>query len=279
MQQATLNSVVFFEGIGTHSGKVNRISVAPSPENTFITFGNKENRAIAKIDNVRETEMCTKLLIQDDWSISTVEHILAAFYGLGITNALIEVEGDEIPTLDGSSVKFIESFLVAGIKEQSAKAKILRILKPVTINDGEKWASLLPSDSLIIDIKCDYTSKGLKSDPISFVFTKDDFIKEISSARTFGFFSDVEFLRKNGLALGASLDNTVVFNDVGLPINEEGLRFPNEPIRHKILDAIGDLSLAGCRIMAKFESFCPNHKMNNMVLKALFSDPNNYEIL
>jgi UDP-3-O-[3-hydroxymyristoyl] N-acetylglucosamine deacetylase len=208
---------------------------------------------------------------------------MSALYGLGITDADIEVENDEIPILDGSALQFVDAFTSVGMEKLDGNARILQVLKPVKIQDGEKWTSLSPADSFSVNIECDFTAKGLQTSPFSFNFSMEnfaeEFTEEIAPARTFGFFADLEFIRKNNLAAGASLDNTVVFDDRGKAINEEGLRFPDEPLRHKVLDVIGDLSLIESRIIARFDSFCPSHRTNNMILKALFADKNNYKLI
>ena len=279
MFQSTLKLAVSFGGIGIHSGNRCCVFVSPAPEDAGIIFHRKKDRIPASYGNVLETTMCTILAGTHGANVATVEHLSAAMYGLGITNAVITVEGDEIPILDGSALPFVKAFVASGIEKQQKKFRILNVLKTVKVQEGEKWASIGPSDSFRINVECDFSVKGLKTTPCEFDFSSGDFANEISPARTFGFFSDVEFLRKNHLALGASLDNTIVFDNNGCSINEDGLRLPNEPIRHKVLDVIGDLSLAQCNIKARFDSFCPSHKINNVILRALFEKSDNYEIL
>ncbi|MDR0632139.1 MAG: UDP-3-O-acyl-N-acetylglucosamine deacetylase [Holosporaceae bacterium] len=278
MFQATLESVASFDGVGAHSGKLCSVSISPAAKNAGIVFSNGEHTVEARFDNVSETTLCTALSLGDGADISTIEHLSAALYGLGITNALIETKDPEIPILDGSALPFVQKFLSVGIKKQSSRMKMLKVLVPIKVQEGEKWISLSPANSFSINIKCDFTSKGLETRETSFDFSENDFTKEIALARTFGFFSDAEFLRKNNLAKGASLDNCVVFDDVGRPINKEGLRLPNEPVRHKILDVIGDLSLTRCNIVGRFDGFCPSHRINNRLLHALFEKDTNYEI-
>jgi UDP-3-O-[3-hydroxymyristoyl] N-acetylglucosamine deacetylase len=277
--QATLKSVSSFDGIGTHSGKFCSVSIFPASENTGIIFKNEERIAEARFDNVSETTLCTTLSIGNGAGISTIEHLSAALYGLGITNALIETKDSEIPILDGSALPFVQKFLSVGIKKQSSRMKTLKILTSVKVQEEERWVSLSPANSFSINIECDFAAKGLKTHKTSFDFSKNNFTEEVALARTFGFFSDVEFLKKNNLAKGASLDNCVVFDDKGCPINKDGLRLPNEPVLHKILDVIGDMSLTQCNIVGRFDGFCPSHKMNNMLLRALFEKDDNYEII
>jgi UDP-3-O-[3-hydroxymyristoyl] N-acetylglucosamine deacetylase len=271
----TLNAPVCFEGIGVHSGEHSRISVVPLVSNASKVIFVDEKKAIDAVFNlVSDLSMCTNLS-----GFSTIEHLCAALHGLKITNALIKVEGKEIPILDGSSLPFVEAFLNVGVRTLSQNIKKLKILKEVKVQDGDKWVMLSPSDSFCINIECDFTAKGLVTKPFFFDFSRDDFLKEIAPARTFGFLSDVEFFKKHNLAQGASLENTVVFDDKGFPLNENGLRFPDEPIRHKILDIIGDLSLVQSEILGRFDGFCPSHKMNNMVLRKLFEEKSNYELI
>jgi UDP-3-O-[3-hydroxymyristoyl] N-acetylglucosamine deacetylase len=252
--------------------------VSPAQKDVGIVIIKGKDSIDAIYSNVFITALSTRLIGAHGSCVATVEHLLAALYGLGITNAIITTRNDEIPILDGSARQFVSELLSAGIVIQQKRFRTLRVLKTVKVQDGEKWASLSQSDSFSINIKCDFNAKGLKTSPYSFDFSNNDFINEIAPARTFGFFSDVEFLRKNNLALGASLENTIVFDDDGRLLNETGFRLSQEPVRHKVLDIIGDLSLAKCAIMGRFDSFCPSHKMNNMVLRALFEKSDNYEL-
>ncbi|MDR2106934.1 MAG: UDP-3-O-acyl-N-acetylglucosamine deacetylase [Holosporaceae bacterium] len=277
MFRRTLNSAVAFEGIGVHSGCGCRISVAPGDEG--IVFVTEDDVIPATFEAARDTVMCTRLFGANGSCVSTTEHLAAALYGIGITDATIKVENGEIPISDGSAREFVEAILAVGVAELSAKRPVLKVLKPVKVADGERRASLSPAeDSFSVNIECDFTAKGLKTEPLSFDFSKDDFITKIAPARTFGFLSDAEFLRKNNLAVGTSLENTVVFDDAGRPLNKGGLRFPDEPVRHKILDVAGDLSLTGCRIIGRFDAFCPGHRMNNLLIRALFEEKSNFEI-
>jgi UDP-3-O-[3-hydroxymyristoyl] N-acetylglucosamine deacetylase len=281
--QATLAGSIALKGIGVHSGSLCQVSVLPAEKDSGIIFrrANMPKTSIVEADykNVSEAIMCTKISgPSGKITFATVEHLMSALYGLGISNAIVETSGEEIPILDGSAEQFVEKIISAKINAQSKKRKALKIQKTIKVEDGKRWSSLSPHNAFIIDIECDYGKNKLKTDPFSFVFSKDEFIKEIAPARTFGFFSDIEFLRKNNLAKGASLENAVVFDENGAPMNENGLRFENEPVRHKVLDIIGDLSLSRHMIIGKFEGFCPSHKMNTQLLKLLFEDAGNFEI-
>jgi UDP-3-O-[3-hydroxymyristoyl] N-acetylglucosamine deacetylase len=270
-----LNAPVSFEGTGVHSGERSCITVIPvTAVAAEIFFLNKMKCVQAFFRFVHDTSMCTNLS-----GFSTIEHLCAALYGLKITNVIINVVGNEIPILDGSALNFVEAFMKVGVKTLGKKLRKLKILKEVKVQDGNRRTSLSPSDSFNINVECDFTAKGLVTEPFHFDFSKDDFVKKIAPARTFGFLSDVEFCKKHNLARGASGENTIIFDEKGIPINENGLRFPDEPIRHKILDIIGDLSLAQSEIEGRFDSFCPSHKMNNMILHKLFEEKDNYEFI
>lgn len=290
MWQATVNDEFSVAGIGVHSGKLCCVTIRPALENSGILFVRSGEKFPADYRKVTSAIMSTRLSFEDGSSISTIEHLMAALYGCGISNALIETDDNEIPILDGSAKIFVEKVSEVGIKIQSVPRKILKILKTITVEDGEKKAIFSPAENFTIEMECDFTAKGLAMEKGSFSFRLDDakilygdilrseFAKKIAPARTFGFMSDVEYLKKNNLALGASLDNSVVFDASGQPINEEGLRFFNEPVSHKILDALGDLSLSGYQIQGKYSAYCSGHKLNNMALHVLFSDPDNYMI-
>ncbi|GHT92934.1 UDP-3-O-acyl-N-acetylglucosamine deacetylase [Alphaproteobacteria bacterium] len=275
MIQKTIASPISIEGIGAHSGKRSRIDILPASEDSGILFMRTDidgdNSIAADFANVSETTLCTRLSNKSGVSVSMVEHVLATLYGFQISNAIIKVDGEEIPVLDGSSAVFAREIASVGIIAQSKKRKCLKILKTVKISYEEKWSSLSPADHLVLNLSCDFSKKGLKTTPFSYDLSQDNFATEIAPARTFGFFDDVEYLHKNNLALGASMENTVVFDANGNAMNEEGLRFDNEPIRHKMLDIIGDLSLSGYMIIGQYDGFCSGHKLNNMLLHALFS--------
>lgn len=279
MLQKTISKAISIDGIGVHSGKLCSITINPASENTGILYKKDADEIESKYSNVTNTTMCTTISNKSGCSVAVVEHLSAAFYALGISNAIIDVHGDEIPFLDGSCKKFVDLIIETGITEQKSECKSLKILKSVKIGNESRWASLSPAESFIINLTCDFSSKGLKSEPLSFDFSKDDFSKDISAARTFGFFSEVEFLRKNNLARGASFENTLVFDDNGKPMNEDGLRYENEHVRHKILDIVGDLSLSQYRIIGKYNGFCSGHQINNALLFELFKDKSNFEIL
>lgn len=283
MKQFTVREPIQIEGIGVHSGKPCKIRIKPAPVDFGIVYTTNENdpktSVVANYANVCDTNMCTRIKNAHGTVVSVVEHISATFYATGITNAVVVVEdGGEIPFIDGSARAFVEAIEKSGLKEQEKERKMLKIVKEIRVFNGTRCAGLLPSDHFIVKAICDFSEKGLKTKPFTYDSEKDSFATEIAPARTFGFYSDVEYLRKNGLAIGASLENTVVFNENGFPIEGCRLRYENEPVRHKILDAIGDLSLCQCEIVGRYVAFCPGHGINNLLLRELFKDESNYEL-
>ncbi len=274
-------------GVGVHRGQECSTTIKPASEDTGIIFfksdvsneGAKEEKIIASYKNVKNATMCTQISNENGASLKTIEHLMAALYGMKISNAVVEVRGEEIPILDGSSLMFVEKIKEVGIQKQSKPRKILKVLKKIKVTDGDKFEEIEPFDDFEINAKCDFEAKGLKTDPVIFNFSKNDFATEIAAARTFGFVSEVEYIKKHNLAQGASLKNTVVYNDKGIPLNDEGLRFENESAKHKVLDIIGDLSLSQYWIQGRMNCFCPSHKLNNILLRMLFASTENYEIL
>ena len=287
MHQTTLKNPFFIDGIGVHRGRDCSVTVKPADEDTGIVFfrsdkgadGFQNEKIIPCYKNVVNATMCTEVSNENGASLKTIEHIMAALYGMKISNAIVEVQGEEIPILDGSSLKFIQLINKVGVEKQSKPKKILRVLKKIKVTDGDKFEEIEPFDDFEIDAECDFEAKGLKTDPIVFNFSKNNFASEIAPARTFGFISEVEYIKKHNLALGASLKNTVVYNDNGIPLNDEGLRFENESAKHKVLDIIGDLALSQYWIQGRMNCFCPSHKLNNILLRMLFASTENYEIL
>lgn len=287
MHQTTLKNPFFIDGIGVHRGRDCSVTVKPADEDTGIVFfrsdkgadGFQNEKIIPCYKNVVNATMCTEVSNENGASLKTIEHIMAALYGMKISNAIVEVQGEEIPILDGSSLKFIQLINKVGVEKQSKPKKILRVLKKIKVTDGDKFEEIEPFDDFEIDAECDFEAKGLKTDPVVFNFSKNNFASEIAPARTFGFISEVEYIKKHNLALGASLKNTVVYNDNGIPLNDEGLRFENESAKHKVLDIIGDLALSQYWIQGRMNCFCPSHKLNNILLRMLFASTENYEIL
>ncbi len=287
LRQATLKDSFSLDGVGVHRGKVCSVTVKPADQDTGIIFfrsdkggsGFQNEKIVASYDNVENATMCTQISNENGASLKTIEHLMAALYGMKVSNAIIEVQGEEIPILDGSSLRFVEQISRVGIKRQMRSRKILKVLKKIKVTDGDKFEEIEPFDGVEINAKCDFEAKGLKTDPVTFNFSKNNFVSKIAPARTFGFVSEAEYVKKHNLALGASLKNTVIYNDKGIPLNDDGLRFENESARHKVLDIIGDLALSQYWIQGRINCFCPSHKLNNILLRMLFASAENYEIL
>jgi UDP-3-O-[3-hydroxymyristoyl] N-acetylglucosamine deacetylase len=282
LKQTTLRDRVELDGIGVHSGAPVRLVLHPADAGSGICFlrtnlpGGRERLIPARREAVGATELCTVIGDGSGASVSTVEHLMAALIGLGVDNVLIEIDGPEVPILDGSSARFVESIDAVGLVEQSQRRKLLHILKTVRVENGRCWAELRPaSRGCHLDVEIDFDNPVIGRQRATMEITPAVFRREISRARTFGFMRDVEFLWKKNLALGASLDNTVAIADDRV-LNPEGLRFPNEFVRHKILDALGDLGLAGGAFQGSYRAYCAGHKLNFMMLQALFADRSAY---
>lgn len=286
MKQTTLGDRIVVDGAGVHSGRPARVVLHPADADTgylFLRTGLSEGRERlieGKYSSVRQTELCTVIGADCGASVSTVEHCLAALAGMGVDNALIEIDGPELPILDGSSRLFVDAIDQVGVVSLSANRKVIKVLKPIRIENGASYAELVPGNtpSLRLEVEIAFDTPVIGRQARTFDLSADAFRNEISSARTFGFMRDVERLWKAGFALGASLENTVAIGEDKV-VNPEGLRFADEFVRHKILDAVGDLSLAGMAIRGTYRAFSPGHKLNFMMLEKLFSDRSNYAIV
>jgi len=281
IKQRTLSRSIKANGIGLHSGKKVYMTLKPAPENMGIVFRRVDLAPIVDIPafalNVVSTQLSTNLA-EGSASVSTVEHLMSALAGLGIDNAIIEVDAEEIPIMDGSAAPFVFLIQSAGIQEQSAAKEFVRILKPIGIEVGEKTASFRPFNGFKLGFKIEFdhpafTEKHLES---SLEFSSHNFVKEVSRARTFGFMRDIEFLRSNNLALGGNFDNAIVVDDQKV-LNQDGLRYENEFVKHKILDAVGDLYLLGRSIIGEYYGFKSGHHLNNLLLRELLNHPDAFE--
>lgn len=284
MKQTTLADQVIVEGIGVHSGRIARLVLHPAEANHGITFlrtnlpHGRERLIEARHSFVRNTELCTVLGDETGATIGTVEHLMSALAGLGIDNALIEIDGPEMPILDGSARLFVDAIDQVGIRTLHPNRKVIRVLKPLRVEHGHSVVELLPYDrGFRLDVEIAFDSPVIGRQAYGFDLDARRYRREVAGARTFGFLRDVERLWKAGLALGASLDNTVAVGEDAV-VNPEGLRFPDEFVRHKLLDAIGDLALAGHAIQGHYRAFCPGHKLNVMILDQLFADRSAYAI-
>ena len=282
IKQRTLQQAISTTGVGLHKGNKVNLTLRPAPANTGLIFRRVDLDPVvdipARADWVRDTQLCTCLINEENVRISTVEHLLAALAGVGIDNAIIEVDSHEIPIMDGSSHPFVYLLQSAGIEEQSAAKKFIRIKQPVRVEDGDKWAELLPHDGFRIDFAIDFDHPAIADtgQTVSMDFSANAFIKDISRARTFGFMKDIEYLRKNNLALGGSFDNAVVLDDFRV-LNNDGLRYDDEFVKHKILDAIGDLYLLGHSLIGEFHGHKSGHELNNKLLRELLVQEDAWE--
>ena len=280
-KQRTLRDEVNCTGIGLHSGEKVRLSIKPAPPNSGITFIRKDlpNRHVIKahFENVIDTNMSTTIGYNGS-KISTVEHLMAAFFGVGIDNAMVEVEGLEVPIMDGSSAPFIFLLKNVGIREQEKPKQFIVIRKSFKIDDGDRSILVQPSKELKISYTIDFQHPLLRNQKYELCFSGKDFLREISRARTFGFLKDVHILRENGLAKGGSLDNAIIIDDFRI-INEDGLRYKDEFVRHKILDFIGDLAVLGYPVIGHFVVQKSGHALNQLMLKTLMSKKRCYKIV
>src|ERR671920_682107 len=284
-QQTTLRAAVTLVGTGVHSGDEVKMILHPAEAGHGIAFlrtglpGGLDRLIDARHLAVTATELCTVIGDRDTGAVATIEHLMAALTGLGIDNVLVEIDGPEVPILDGSSAPFIDAIDQVGIAVQGATRRYLKVLKPVRVTQGKAFAELLPNDRAFrLDVEIDFPTPVIGRQRKAIDLSPSVFRREISRARTFGFMRDVEKLWSAGFALGASLENTVAIGDDGI-MNPEGLRYADEFVRHKLLDAVGDLSLAGLPLLATYRSYCGGHRMNFSVLEALFSNRSNYTIV
>jgi UDP-3-O-[3-hydroxymyristoyl] N-acetylglucosamine deacetylase len=273
LNQRTLKNSIRATGVGLHTGKKILMTLRPAAPDTGIVFRRTDlGEPVdiqARAENVGDTMLGTTLH-KGDVKISTVEHLLSALAGLGIDNALVEVSAAEVPIMDGSAGPFVFLLQSAGIEEQKAPKRFIRILESVRVVDGDKWASFDPYDGFKVNFEIEFNHPTFKmhSQVASMDFSTTSFLREVSRARTFGFMRDLESLRSRNLALGGNMDNAIVLDDTGI-LNEDGLRYEDEFVKHKILDAIGDLYLLGHSLIGEFSGFKSGHALNNKLLRAL----------
>ncbi|HEX9857250.1 MAG TPA: UDP-3-O-acyl-N-acetylglucosamine deacetylase [Paracoccaceae bacterium] len=278
--QSTLKSAAVFTGFGLHSGAPVRMVVNPASADYGIWFRRTDVTSgdamiAARWDAVVPSKLCTLVANAAGVSVSTIEHVMAALAGCAIHNALIEIDGPEVPILDGSAAPFVQGFLARGIREQSVPVRAIRVLKPVEVRDGEAVARLAPSDMLEIDFRIDFTETAIGRQEKHLNMANGAFVRELCDSRTFCRQQDVDAMRANGLALGGSLDNAVVFEGDRV-LSPGGLRHSDEPVRHKMLDALGDLALAGAPILGHYTGIRAGHALTNRLLRALFAQPDAY---
>ncbi len=283
IRQRTLKNAIRATGVGLHSGKKVFMTLRPAAPDTGIVFRRIDLDPpvdiAARAENVGDTRLCTSLA-KGDVRVATVEHLLSALAGLGIDNAYVDLTAAEVPIMDGSAGPFVFLIQSAGVQEQSAPKRYIRIKRPVVVEDGEKSARFEPFDGFKVSFAIDFdhpyfhqTSKFAEID-----FSTTSFVKEVSRARTFGFMREVELLRQRQLALGGSLANAVVVDDYRV-LNEDGLRYEDEFVKHKVLDAIGDLYLLGHTLIGAFHGNKSGHELNNKLLRALLADAQAFEVV
>lgn len=281
VNQRTLKNSIRATGVGLHTGKKVLMTLRPAPANVGIVFRRTDLPTPVDIkaaaDNVGETQLGTTL-VKDGVKVATIEHLLSAFAGLGIDNAFVELSAPEVPIMDGSAGPFVFLLQSAGIEELSTPKRFVRITKSVKVEDGEKWARFDPFDGFKVNFEIEFDHPIFKKrlQTASMDFSTTSFLKEVSRARTFGFMRDLETLRSRNLALGGTMDNAIVLDDFRV-LNEDGLRYEDEFVKHKILDAIGDLYLLGHSLIGEFSGFKSGHALNNRLLRALAADVTAWE--
>jgi len=283
IKQRTLKNVIRATGVGLHTGKKIFLTLRPAPANAGIIFRRVDLddpvEIEAKPDNVGDTMLSTSLM-KGDVKISTVEHLLSALAGFGIDNAYVDLSSDEVPIMDGSAGPFVFLIQSAGVEEQNAAKRFMRIKEKVRVEDEDKWAMFEPFEGFKVGFTIEFDHPMFHEDncKAEIDFSTTSYVKEVSRARTFGFMREVELLRENNLALGGSLDNAVVVDDYRI-LNEDGLRYEDECVKHKILDAIGDLYLLGHSLIGSFTGFKSGHALNNRLLRELLARESAWELV
>jgi UDP-3-O-[3-hydroxymyristoyl] N-acetylglucosamine deacetylase len=281
LRQRTLKNTIRATGVGLHTGKKVLMVLRPASINTGVVFRRTDLDEpvdiYARAENVSETMLGTTLT-NGEAKVSTVEHLLSAFAGLGIDNAYVDLSAPEVPIMDGSAGPFVFLLQSAGIEEQGAAKRFVRILKKIRVEDGDKWAQFEPFNGFKVNFEIEFNHPIFKkrSQIASMDFSTTSFLKEVSRARTFGFMKDLEFLRSRNLALGGTLDNAIVLDDYRI-LNEDGLRYEDEFVKHKILDAIGDLYLLGHSLIGEFSGHKSGHGLNNKLLRTVIADQSAWE--
>ncbi len=279
--QKTIKENINLKGIGLHNGKDVNLTIRPAGPNTGIIFQrtdiNNNNIIHANFKNVVEPILCTQLRNEKGVTVSTVEHLMAAFYGEGIDNALVEVDASEIPIMDGSAVDFVDAIRSVGIEEQSQPKKFIKVLKKVEVKDGQKFISIEPlNEDLIIDFEIIFNNPLIRTRRKEFKFSNDD-LTEIYNSRTFCLYEDIDNIKRMGLAKGGSLENAIVVQGNKI-LNDDGLRNRHEFVYHKILDCLGDIMLSGNRIFGHIKTSQGGHALTNKLLVKFFSDKNNWSL-
>ena len=283
IHQRTLKNVIRATGVGLHTGEKVYLTLRPAPVNTGIVFRRVDLDPVVELkarpDQVGDTRLSTALK-EGDVSVSTVEHLMSALAGLGIDNIYVELTSPEVPIMDGSAAPFVFLVQSAGMVEQNAPKRFIKVKKKLRIEEGDKWAEFEPFDGFKVSFAIDFDHPIFAKSPQSATvdFSTTSFVKEVSRARTFGFMHEVEALREAGLALGGSHDNAIVMDSFSI-LNDDGLRYEDEFVKHKILDAIGDLYLLGYQLVGSFSAYKSGHALNNKLLRALIAQPDAWELV
>lgn len=283
IKQRTLNNPIRATGVGLHTGDKVFLTLRPAPVDSGIVFRRVDLDPVVELparpENVGDTRLSTTLK-RDDTHISTVEHLMSAFAGLGIDNAYVDLSAPEVPIMDGSAGPFVFLLQSAGIKEQNRAKQFIRIKKTVEVRDGDKWVRFTPLNGFKVTFTIDFDHPIFQNSAqkASVDFSTTSFVKEVSRARTFGFMQDVEALREAGLARGGSLNNTIVMDSFHV-LNEDGLRYDDEFVKHKVLDAIGDLYLLGHPLIGAFDAYKSGHALNNRILREMVADESAWELV
>jgi UDP-3-O-[3-hydroxymyristoyl] N-acetylglucosamine deacetylase len=281
VRQKTLKNTIRCRGTALHTGDRVAMAFHPAPADSGIVFRRSDRESAALRANwrrVRESLLCTTIDDGDGLEVATIEHVMAALAGCEIDNVVIELDGPEAPVMDGSAAEFVFLIECAGIVELDAPRRAIKIVKPIRVGDGAKSAALLPGAGMSIDLTIDFAANAIKRQTLHWDFDPESFRDDIATARTFGFLEDVNALRTAGLVRGGSLENAIVIGE-GRVLNRDGLRFPDEFVRHKVLDALGDLYLAGAPLIGHFTGFRSGHGINRQLLEALFANRSAYRIV
>ena len=281
IKQNTLGSKIFFSGVGVHNGRAVKMSIEPADVDTGIIFKrtdiSKNNEIQATIDNVVNSSLCTKISNIKGISVSTIEHLMAAFSALDLDNVLVKINAPELPALDGSSNEYIKKILNVGIESQDKTRKFIKIIKKVEVKSGSRFISITPSNEFSINISINYPETIIGYSEYFYKHSKENFIKNLSMARTYTLFEDIEKMRAAGLAIGGNLNNAIVVDKYKV-LNPDGLRLENEFVKHKTLDCIGDFYLLGMPLIGTIDCFAPGHNLNQKLVREILKNKNNYKI-
>jgi len=279
--QRTIGGYISIGGIGLHSGQKVKITLRPAPENSGYIFVNTEQKfpteIVASFDKVVDTTLATTIG-DGNTQIKTIEHLISAFRGMDIDNVIVEVEGDEVPIMDGSAAPFVYLIKKAGVVQQKRFRKFIIVKNPIRFSEDDKYIEILPSDDFKIEFTIDFPHPLIGKQHFFYNASPENYEREISKARTFGFYNEVEYLKSKGLALGGSLENAVVIGKDGI-LNEEGLRFKDEFVRHKILDLIGDIALLGYPVIGHIIAYKSGHALNNKLCRELFTNRRDFSVV